>query len=132
MNGIYIPIKTGTLLMPSGTENNPDLKHLFIICTDADGTGQHLLVNVTTWRNDFCDPSCILEADTHEFITAKSYILYRKARIETAQTLLNGVQNGTFFPKECLEQEHFENVCKWIVLSPHTPRGIKQYYLDVT
>lgn len=118
--------------MPSGTGVDPNLMHLFIICTDADGTGQHLLVNVTTWRNNLCDPSCILEAGSHEFIKFRSYVLYRKARIETAQTLLNGVQSGVFVSKDCLEQQHFENVCRGMTASPHTPRGMKQFYLDVT
>lgn len=118
--------------MPSGTEDRPDLKHLFVICTDADGTGQHLLLNVTKWRNDLCDNTCIFDEGAHEFIKHKSYVLYRKARIETAQALLNGVREGIFHPKECLEQQHFERVCKGILVSPHIPRGMKQFYLDVT
>lgn len=114
--------------MPSGPAAQEDQNHLFIICTDANKGGEHLLVNVTSWRGDFCDGTCILEGGTHEFIRQKSYILYRKARIERAQTLANGAKDGLFIPKECLPAGDFERVCDGIAKSLHTPRKIRDFY----
>ena len=125
---VYAPAKRGTLLLPSGTYHNPDLKHLFIICTDKSDRGDHLLVSVSRWRNDLCDSTCMLEPGCHEFIRYKSYILYRKARIERTQTLIDGVAAGAFVPKAPLDDAVFERVCDGILASPHTPYKAKRYY----
>ena len=66
----------------------------------------------------------------HPFITTNSYILYRKTRIEGSQTLLNGVNEGIFVPKELMPDEPFARICAGITASPHTPLAHKKYYED--
>jgi len=114
--------------MPSGPIHNPDQHHLFIICTDADRDGDHVLVNVTKWQNELCDSTCVFNGGEHDFIKYKSYILYRKARIENRSTLLKGVQEGFFVAKPCLKDADFKSVCSGILTSPHTPNRIKEAY----
>jgi hypothetical protein len=93
-------VKKGTLLIPSGTGYAPDKRHLFVICTDACSNGQHLLVPIATWQNDLSDPTCKLAAGDHDFIKHPSYVLYRKARIELATTLIAGVHEKAFSPHD--------------------------------
>ncbi len=128
--GLYFPIKQGTILLPSGTSHNEDQKHLFIICTDPCDEGKHLLVTMSSWRNDFCDATCILTPDNceHSFVKHKSYILYRKSQLETAEALKTGVEKDLFVPKESMPDEPFERIRAGILQSPYTPRRLKTYY----
>lgn len=87
-----------------------------------------LVVSVSTWTNHYCDGSCILEAADHEFLRHKSWVMYRKTRVESAETLDNGVQTGLFKVKPDMSREVFARVCAGILDSPHTPRKMKRYY----
>lgn len=128
MNALFIPIRSGTLLIPSGTAHDPDRRHLHVICTDPDAQHQVLLVSITTWTNDLCDATCVLNPGCHEFIRKKSWAFYRKPRIETTSTLINGVKENIFIPKECLAASDFQRLCAGILTSPTTPRKTKAYY----
>ncbi|NKL34519.1 hypothetical protein G9X64_04385 [Rhizobium sophorae] len=85
-------------------------------------------MSITTWTNNLCDDACILDVGDHEFIRHQSWIMYRKARLEEALTLDNGVQRGIFIPRQPMRPEVFDRVAVGICSSQHTPRKIKQYY----
>jgi len=114
--------------MPSGTGHDPDRLHLFIICTDANDQKEHLLVSISKWRNDFCDPTCILEPGCHAFVRHKSWVMYRSATIETSDTLMRGVGEGILQPRDCLDANIYKSVEDGILKSPHTPRKFKTFY----
>lgn len=60
----YKPIKKGPLLIPSGSNRNPDGLHLHIILTDACANCQHLLVSISTVRvGQYHDPTCIVKPE---------------------------------------------------------------------
>jgi hypothetical protein len=118
--------KKGTLLIPSGTSHNPDKKHLFVVCALNDSDA--MLASIATWINHLCDGTCILEAGEHPFITAKSYIIYRKCRIEKCQTLIKGVHEGLLIPREPVKDEPFARICDGIVKSKQTPWKMKQAF----
>ncbi len=120
--------RAGTLLIPSGPEDNPDLRHLHVVCTDPCVNGNQIIVSITSWTNDLCDGTCILRAHEHEFLRHKSYVFYRKARIEAATTLDNGVQQGLFEPREAMNAQTFLRIRNGICRSIQTPRKVKQYY----
>jgi hypothetical protein len=58
----------GAILIPSGPSHDVTKKHLFAICSDPDKDGNCLIVPVSTWTNDLCDGTCILERHDHSFI----------------------------------------------------------------
>lgn len=120
--------KAGTLLIPSGPSHDADRKHLHIVCTDPCKKGDQIVVSVVSWTSDLCDDACILQAYEHEFLKHKSYVFYRKARIEAATTLVNGIRNGTFKPRDPMNGQTFLRVCKGICNSSQTPRKVKTYY----
>lgn len=124
----WVPSEKGTLLIPSGTQHNPDLKHLFIICAFRDDGGETFLVSTSTWRNDLCDGTCILNAGDHPFITTKSYVLYRKARIEPVSVIVRGVETGDLIPREPLNDKPFDRVCAGIEKSSQLPWKLKRIY----
>lgn len=70
-------------------------KHLHVVCSDpAADTSKVLLLSITTFRPKE-DESCILVKGDHPFITHKSCIRYKDARVASVaqiRTLLNGGQ----------------------------------------
>ena len=127
MNQLYIPIKSGTLLIPSGSVSQQDKKHLFIICTDPNPVGEHLLVSISTLRNG-CDQTCILQAGEHDFINRESFVDYSRPRIEGGNTLIKGVNDGLLISKPCISEGPFERICAGLLVSPHLPRKHLNFY----
>ena len=95
----YLPIKKGTILIPSGTTHAPDKKHLFVICTDPCTINHQLLVPICTYTNLLCDNTCLVQPYEHPFLDDVSYVLYRKSRIEEVNVLVSGVNAGKLVPK---------------------------------
>lgn len=119
--------KAGTLLIPSGPANDPARRHLHVVCTDPCKNGNQVIVSITTWTNDLCDGTCIMQAHEHEWLTHQSYILYRKARIEAAATLENGVRLGIFEQQAPMNGQTFLRIKNGICRSIQTPRKVKLY-----
>lgn len=120
--------KAGTLFIPSGTSHDPHKRHMFIVCNDTDANGLNLLVPVATWLNDLCDPTCRLDAHEHAFLRHPSFVLYRKARIEPAKGLLDGLASGVFTSHDPVNGQVFLKVRNGVCRSPQTPRKIKTYF----
>lgn len=87
-------IKPGnTLLIPSGKGN-----HLFVSVLDTkiiNGQPHVLLVPFCTARRDLphFDDACIILANEHPFVTAETFIEYKKARQEPIQHVLDLLDN---------------------------------------
>lgn len=123
----YTAAKCHALLMPSGTQHDPDKKHLFVVCTDCCKNGFHLLLSITGWTNNLCDPTHRLAAGTHPFITKESYVFYRKARIESAVDLAAGVAQGILLERDPFPADVVAAMLKGVCESVQTPRKIRNY-----
>lgn len=69
-----------------------------------------------------------MQAHEHGWLRHQSYVFYRKARIEAATTLDNGIERGIFEPREPMNAQSFLRIRNGICLSPQTSRKIKAYY----
>ena len=116
----------GTLLIPSGPAHNLDLKHLHVVCTDPDANGNQIIVSITTWRNEQCDDTCIMDAYMHPFLTHKSYVLYSRARIEASSVLEKGLAQNVFEARQAMNRQAFFRIRNGICRSPFTPRKVKR------
>jgi hypothetical protein len=131
---LFVPFRRATLLIPTGAAHDPDRKHLFIVLTDPaqvlDFDEKHsLLVGVYSINPDsHHDPACELYAGDHAFIRHKSYVHYARARIESSQSIVNGVRKGLLVPKAMLVEEIFARVCRGLVESRFTPPIIVTFY----
>lgn len=85
-------------------------------------------MSITSWTNDLCDPTCKLETHEHEWLKHPSYVFYRKARVEAATTLDNGVQQGLFEACEPVNAQTFLRIKNGICGSKQTPRKVKNYF----
>ena len=125
----YLPELRDTLLIPSGTFEAPDKKHLFIVMTEACAGGQHFLLSASTIRTGvFHDSTCTLAIGCHSFITAPSYIAYAKAMRVGTDHLVKCVEGWLFTPKDKLSTEEFARVCAGVKISPFTPKWAKIYF----
>lgn len=120
--------RAGTLLIPSGPAIDPGRRHLHVVCNDTDENGLNLLVSVTSWTNDLCDPTCRLEEHEHPWLTHSSYILYRKAEVREAIKLDAGIQQGLFTAEHPMNGQTFLRIRNGVCASLQTPRKVKRYF----
>lgn len=120
--------RAGTLLIPSGPDNDPGRRHLHVVCTDPDAAKTQLIVSITSWTNNLCDGTCILQPHEHPWLRHQSYVFYRKARIELATTLENGLRLGIFEQLADMNGQTFLRIRNGVCASPQTPRKIKRYF----
>jgi hypothetical protein len=129
---LFFPVERATLLIPSGTEQDPDRKHLFILLNNpVTDEKVVLLVSLSSLKAGRPhDPTCIIEVGEtgHEFISRTSFVDYSKALIEPASKLSNGVSKGVLIPKGTIEREVFARILAGVVQSPHTPHKCKLFY----
>lgn len=127
---MFIVTRRATVLVPSGTEDRPDLKHLFILLNDPSGTEKLvLMVSISTvYPDKYHDPTCILEPGDHPFINCKSFVMYSKARIESVKTLEAGVKQNLLIPKEPMALEVFARICQGVLDSKRTPAELKRFF----
>lgn len=127
----YKPEPQNTLLIPSGTYESPDKKHLFIIMTKACAESQHLLLSVSSIKDGIWhDPTCELEVGCHEFIKRPSFVFYAKAERARTDGLIACVKGWTYTPRARLDDDVFARVCDGVSASLHTPRWAKKYFAD--
>jgi hypothetical protein len=119
--------RAGTLLIPSGTTNDPNRRHLHVICNDTDEAGLNLIVSVTSYTSTLCDSTCILEPHEHVWLRHRSYIFYRKAQLVAADALSRGLDERLIVRQADMNMQTFLRVRNGLCLSIQTPRRIKVY-----
>ncbi len=125
----YEPGRGKTLLIPSGTNADPNKKHLFVILTDACRDGRHLLVSLSRVKEGVHhDAACVFAAGEHRFVREESFAVYRLARIEPAAKLIRHVEAWDFTPKDDMPNHIVERMCAGIEASDFVPPLILRYY----
>jgi hypothetical protein len=127
---MFLVTRRATVLVPSGTAEQPDLKHLFILLNDPVNKEKLvLMVSISTIRpGRFHDTSCLLGVGDHPFIRCDSFVLYAKARIESVKTLEEGVRQQLLLPKDPMDGSVFARICEGLLISRHTPAEIKRFF----
>jgi len=125
----YEPGRGKTLLIPSGTDNDPNRRHLFVVLTNPCAEGQVLLVSLSSVRDGVHhDPACIFEAGEHEFVRQRSFAAYRLARIERADHISRCVDGWLFTPRDAMDDALVQRMCEGLMLSDFAPVRIIRYY----
>ena len=129
----YIPKRGHALLIPSGTASSPDQKHLFVVITERCSANRHLLVNVTTIKDGVhFDPACIIEIGEHDFIMARSYVVYRLARTDHTDHLSRMVDGWTFHRKNDVSETLLTRICDGVLNSEFIRRSDRDYFRQAT
>ena len=125
----YEPAQGKTLLIPSGTQIDPNKRHLFVILTDVCAEGQHLLVSLSRIREGVhFDPACVFEPGEHRFVRDRSFAAYRLARIEPAEKLIRHVEAWDFTPKDDMPVPLVDRMRAGIEASDFIARRVLMYY----
>jgi hypothetical protein len=112
MHDDYKPSKGCTLLIPSGTSENPESKHLFIVVTNLCAGNCHLLISASTVKPHRAhDPTCLLAPGDHPFIEQQSYIFYARAQQLPQAGIVKCVQGGRYVPKDPCNAAVLERIC---------------------
>lgn len=113
--------------MPSGPSNEPDRKHLHIVCCDPNENGEVVIISIASYVNPLCDGTCILQANDHSWLKHKSYVLYRSAQIIEAAKLEAGIASGEILKRDSMNAQAFLRLRNGICKSPHTKRKVKRF-----
>ncbi len=109
------------------TQLDPHKKHLHVICSDPDSTGNLVIVSIATYTNDLCDQSCVLQAHEHRWLNRKSYVLYRKAEIVSAAALQARIDSDEIIERDDVNAQVFLRIKRGLCNSPQTKRKVKRY-----
>lgn len=134
---LFLPLKRGTLLVPSGPESDPNRKHLFILLTDPADNGSGvkavLMVSLSSTKQGLpYDASCVLYPGDHPFVKRESFVLYKNARIEEAEKMLRGVKSGKLVPQDPMDPAVFARICKGLEESRLTSPNLLRFYRAAT
>lgn len=125
----YVVTRGDTLLIPSGTLADPNKKHLFIVLTKECNGGEHLLVSISTVRPSiFHDPTCLISAGEHPFVTVPSFVEYRMARTIDAAHICKCVDGWEFMKKEPATGALLKRICDGVLVSKFVPTRILNYF----
>jgi len=125
----YAPAKGKTLLIPSGTEQDPHKRHLFVILTNRCALDSHLLVSLSRVKEGVhFDDACLFEVGEHPFVREQSFAAYRLARIVRAATLIGSVDGDYFTSKEDMSAALVERMCAGIERSEFIAPKFVAYY----
>jgi hypothetical protein len=126
----YDPMIKDTILIPSGTSQNPTKLHLFAIITPRCQWGHHLLVSFASVppAPRYHDASCPVAAGEHPFIKVRSFIHYGHARIVDAAHLTNCVDRKSFIIRDPISDGLLLRIVAGLGASPHVAPRIWNYF----
>jgi hypothetical protein len=122
-----------TAIIPSGPSSDPQRGHLFVFVTgafeDENGVPSVALVPLSS-RKDYMlgDPTVVLRAGDHPFITKETWVCYRKAAVMAAEGLAKDIESGKIILKEPMKEEVLQRVKQGVCRSPYTPRRVRAFY----
>jgi hypothetical protein len=125
----WIAARKATLLIPSGPNHDPNRKHLHIVVTDPNASGDVLIVCVVSIPpTNIYDSSCTFFPGEHPFIVKDSYIAFRFSRVVQASLLEAKVAAGDYIAKADLGEKRFADVVVGLTDSPFTTPKILKFY----
>jgi hypothetical protein len=125
----WIAARKATLLIPSGPSHDPNRKHLHIVVTDPNASGDVLIVCVVSIPpTNIYDSSCTFFPGEHPFIVKDSYIAFGFSRVVQAGLLEAKVAAGDYIAKADLDEKRFADVVVGLTDSPFTTPKILKFY----
>jgi hypothetical protein len=116
--------KGETYLIPSGPDN-----HLFVVVTEEDHHGMHILVNVSSVDATFPhDQTCLLNEGDHDFIMRPSYVAYEFAVQRHKNFIDDKAKKKVYKKHKDASPKLVTKICCGIKKSPFTKRAIKDGY----
>jgi hypothetical protein len=123
----YKPSCGDCLLIPY---NN--VPHLFVVMNDPCKDKLCLLVMVSSIKeNRHHDDACILKKGDHDFISRRSYVVYRLAETSLASHITNMVEKNFYVRKGTLSNEVFNRIVDGLETSSETRPTMLKFAREV-
>ena len=123
--------KGSAFLKQSGTPDDPERMHLFVVLTPPCNNNHQLIVPICSIKEGiFHDPSCILDVGDNAFIQRPSYVLYRRIDKIHKDHLDQRISNKTYIHKENVSDQVLEKIKAGIMTSSLIPRWAKKEFLQ--
>jgi hypothetical protein len=104
---------------------SPPYNHLYVVCSEPTLDAEHIvLVNFTTFAQEE-ESCCIIDAGEHPFITRKSCIRYKDARIAAAAALKKLEDLGQMSRHEPVSSNLLTRIRKGASESDFFPEGCR-------
>ena len=106
--------------------------HLWIVATEPLlGTGQAILVNVTSLRTD-SDTTLMLNRGDHPFIVKPSVISFSDAIAADVRQVARGIDDGYFPQQSPCSAALIKRIQNGILASRRTPQKVKIFYRSIS
>jgi hypothetical protein len=112
--------------------NNQDgvlIGHLFVLLLDPEKYTQNtIIIPVDTLRSDKQDKTTILDPGDHDFITARSFLNYSRAKIYSIKNIEQMIKDGKAKLKPPMKSEILCKIIDGLRKSDHTPQEVLTMY----
>lgn len=117
-----------TFLSDIAHTTSGDKRHLLIVIAELGL--DYLVVPVNTWKDGRKgqDDSCILDVGDHPFIKHRSWINYRRAKVISAITLINGLNSGKFIIMDDLRKDIVDYISAKAQISIYLPHEYMRFF----
>jgi hypothetical protein len=106
-------------------------EHLWIVITNPNASGAVLIVNITSIKTGKePDLTVPVRRGEHPYVTHDSFVYYREAMTKTVTELAAEEKAGRLKWQDICTAKLLEVVRSGVSASPHTRRGIAQFYKD--
>lgn len=103
--------------------------HLLVVLLDPEErTNETIIVPVDTLRSPKHDTTTILEPGIHEFITKRSYINYRFAKVRSISFIENLQKEKKAKIKDSLDTKVVDKIVEGLRKSDYTPEEVLSMY----
>jgi hypothetical protein len=103
--------------------------HLFVVVTEEDDSGMHVLVNVSSIDQDIPhDDTCIINVGDHDFIKQPSYAAYEFATQYHKRFIDSMVARKVYKIQKDASLDLVSKICDGLKKSYFTKRAIKDAY----
>jgi len=103
--------------------------HLFVVVTDEDANGMHILVNITSVDPEIPhDETCETNVGDHPFITKASYVAYEYAIERHKNFVDRQAKLKIYKAHKPASDALIAKICAGIKKSKFTPRAVKDCY----
>lgn len=103
-------------------------RHLRIVISDVNQNGEYLTVSVDSYVNKFQDSSCIIEIGELPFITHKSFVNYKYAKVVSFQQIYNGIRKGVFLQRKDISEQLLKKIQDGAKTTRHLPNEYKAWF----
>lgn len=124
-----VPIRKGTLLIPTGGTN-----HLFFVCNDPIfypnlARECFLAVNISSIKAGIeHDTTCILAVGDHPFVRHPSFVYYKNANILGSVTVSQRIASGDIHTHQPCDDPTFTRILAGFDVSPYVVPRVKTFY----